>query len=132
MEFRTLDVSEWPLLIRDGIEPFATHGLPDPGHWVIVAAIDEGRILGVSMLVEQVHNHWSIASDARRSPTLVSGLWQATKQVLDEAGASVLHVTVSDEQPEVQAMVERLGYTPADGTLYILDTSTCLLNERAS
>lgn len=132
MEFRTLDVSEWPLLLRDGIEPFATHGLPDPAHWVLVAAIEEGRILGVSMLVEQVHNHWFISPDARRSPTLVSKLWQATKQVLDQAGAPTLHVTVADSQVEVQAIVEGLGYTPADGKLYIIQTDACVLNERAS
>lgn len=116
-------------MVTDGIEPFATYGVPDPGHWKFIAAEQDGRIIGVSSLYETVHNDWFIAPDARRSPAVVTGLWQETKRVLDEAGVAMIHATVSDSQPQVQAMVERLGYQPAQGQLYLLFTDACVLNK---
>ena len=130
MTFRTLPPMEWNRLIEDDIEPFATTGLPDPSHALIVVAEEDGHIHGASLLLETVVNHWCISSHARRSPTMVSGLWRATKAELDAHEVSVLHATVSDEHLEVQDMVERLGYHPADGKLYVLDVANCLLNGR--
>ena len=131
MIYRTLDVEEWPRLLTDGIEPYATYGLPEPGHWIILAAIDEdGTIVGTSTLVETVQNHWYISPHTRRNPVVVDQLWQATRAVLDAHRVETIHATVSDDQPDVQAMVERLGYVPAPGKLYALTVARCLLNER--
>jgi hypothetical protein len=43
---------------------------------------------------------------------------------------SVIHTTVADAQVDVQAMVERLGYVPAEGTLYVMQVAACVLNGR--
>lgn len=134
MTFRVLDDSEWSRLVEDGIEPFATHGLPDipqRKHWRILIAEEAGRIVGASLLHEAVLNHWWIAPAARRQPTVVQGLWDATKAELDRAGVTLLHATVDDKQIEVQQMVERLGYVEGDGKLYVLYVPNCLLNRTA-
>lgn len=130
MTFRELPPAEWMRLVTDGIEPFATHGLPDPQHWRLIVAEENGRIIACSSLVEQVHNHWFIHPAAQKRPQLVSGLWQATKTVLDAAEVQLVHATISDEQPEVQDMVERLGYIPAGGKLYLMPVANAVLNER--
>lgn len=130
MTIYKLDPREWHRVVEDGIEPYATYGLPDPAHAVLIVAEEDGRILAVSTLLEAVHNHWAIQPEARHSPALIAELWRHTKAVLDEAAVPTVHVTVADSQADVAAMVERLGYTPAEGTLYILDPARCLLNER--
>lgn len=129
MEFRPLAPAEWPLLIRDGIEPYATYGLPDPAHTILIAALQDGRIMGVSHLGEAVLNHWSISTEARRSPSLVQGLWRETERVLQEKGVPSIHTTVADAQVEVQDMVERLGYQPADGKLYIIGVGQSVISQ---
>lgn len=130
LTFRRLPPDEWPRLLEAGIEPFATVGLPDPAHWILVAAEMDGRIVGVSSLVETVQNHWHIAPAARRSAAVVVGLWRETEAVLTEHGVTVLHATVADDQPEVQAMVERLGYQAAHGKLYVLHVPDAILSGR--
>lgn len=130
LTFRLLPPEEWARLVADGVEPFATYGLPDPDHWRMLVCEVDGRVVGVSSLYETVHNDWWIAPDARRHPAIVSGLWRETKRVLDEAGIAMVHATVSDIQPEVQAMVERLGYLPAGGKLYLLHVPDCVLNDK--
>lgn len=129
---RPLLHSEWPLLLDLAIEPFASCGLPDRDHWIIVGAFDGEALVAISALYETVHNDpWWIAPGYRRSPSLVAEMWRATKAVLDEKGVEGIHVTVRDDQPEVQAMVERLGYTPAPGKLYILRVADAVLNRRS-
>ena len=130
MEFRVLDPSEWPLLVRDGIEPYATYGVPDPEHTILVAALQDGRIMGVSHLGEAVVNHWSIAPSARRSPTMVQGLWRETERILQDKGVPAIHTTVAYAQVEVQQMVEDLGYQPAEGRLYIIGVGDSVLSGR--
>lgn len=131
MTFRLLPPAEWPRLITEGVEPFASVGiLPDPEHGLIVVAEVDGRIMGVSSLLEAVHNHWWIRPDARRSPTMVTGLWETTYQTLVERNCPMIHTTVDERQVEVQAMVERMGYMPAPGQLYLLPIEDCVLNER--
>ena len=128
---RVLPAAEWGLLLDRGIEPFATYGLPDPSHWVVIGAFDDDRLVAISGLYETVHNDpWWIDPTYRRSPTLVTDLWHATKAVLDAAGVEAVHVTVADDQPEVQDLVTRLGYQPAPGTLYILRVADAVLNRR--
>lgn len=130
LTFRELPEAEWPRILEAGIEPFATYGLPDPAHWILVVAEAEGRILGVSSLGEAVHNHWHIQPEARRSPTLVTGLWQATRAALESRGVNLLHTVVDEQLPEVQDMVRRLGYQPAEGTLFQIPVAACVLNGR--
>lgn len=130
LTFRRLPPEEWSKVIEAGIEPFVTHGIPDPAHWILVVAELDGRIVGVSSLVEIVTNHWHILPEARRSPSVVVGLWRETEAVLTEHAVTTLHTTVADTQPEVQDLVERLGYQPADGKLYILRVGDAILSRR--
>jgi hypothetical protein len=127
--FRELPFGEWARLVTDGIEPFASHGLPAPDHWRMLVAEQAGVIVACSSLYETVHNDWWIAATARHHPALVGGLWRETSRVLAEAGVTLLHATVRDAQPEVQAMVERLGYIPAGGQLYLLHVPDCILTK---
>lgn len=129
---RELEEAEWGLLLQAGVEPFASVGLPvDRDHWRIVGAFDAGRLVGVAGLYEAVHNDpWWIAPSHRRNPVVVRQLWRALRVVLDRHGVGLLHVTVGDEQPAVQAMVERLGYQPAPGRLYLLYVPDAILNEK--
>ena len=129
--FRLLPPEEWTRLVETGMEPFVSFGLPDPEHWRLIVAEVEGRIIGLSGLYNSVHNDpWWIAPEARHSPTVVRGLWRETKKVLDEAGVSFIYATVADQQPEVQAMVQRLGYVPAPGKLFLLNVADCALNDK--
>jgi hypothetical protein len=130
ISFRELPRREWPRLVQDGIEPFASSGLPDNEHWRMLVCEQDGRIVGASILYDTVHNDWYIAPSARRNPAIVTGLWRETEKVLTAAGLSIVHTTVLDAQPEVQMMVERLGYLPAGGKLYLLHVPDCVLNER--
>lgn len=129
MEFRVLPVWEWSKVLDANIEPYATHGLPDPEHTILVVAEADGHILGVSHLGEIVVNHWAIAPAARRSPILVEGLWQETERVLIEKGVPAIHTTVADAQVDVRDMIERLGYVPAEGQLYIIGVGQSTLSK---
>lgn len=129
--YRELPPDEWHVLVKRGVEPFASCGLPDPAHWIIVAAFEGEELVAVSGLYETVHNDpWWIAPNHRRSPSLVAGLWRKTREVLQAHGIEGIHVTVRDDQPEVQDIVERLGYRPAPGKLYILRVADAILNRR--
>jgi hypothetical protein len=130
MTFRVLPESEWPRLVEDGIEPFVTEGLPEPGHWVFVVAEDAGHIVGCSSLVETVQNHWWMAPAVRRSITTFMGLCRATKAVLDAHHVPVIHTTVPESHVDLQAMLERIGFVEAEGKLYILKVDQAVVNER--
>lgn len=128
---RLLDPAEWPQLLTLGVEPFATHGLPDGAHWLIVGAFEGETLVGISGLYETVHNDpWWIAPAYRRSPTLVRELWQGMQGVLESRGVETIHITVADALPEVQAMVERLGFHPAPGVLYVVHLPDAILSRK--
>lgn len=117
---RQLPAEEWPRLIEAGIEPFATVGLPEPGHWVLLVAEEDGKILACSSLVETVQNHLYVVPSARPALGPLLALWNLTLDTLTQAGVSSVCTTVPDSQPAMKALVERVGYVPADGTLYAL------------
>lgn len=131
LTFRTLPEAEWPRLIAEGVEPFATYGLPPVEarpHWRMIVAERDGRIIGLSSLRTEILNDWAIQPEARRNPAIVVGLWRETKACLDREGIGLIHTTVRDEQVEVQDMVERLGYVGSPGKIYVLITDQCRLN----
>ncbi len=131
LTFRVLPPEEWDKLVHDGVEPWVTYGLPDPDHFMLIVAELDGRIIGVSSLQEVVLNHWWVNPEARRrSPGVIEGLWQTTEEQLRAHQVDFVHATVPNAQPEVQEMVERLGYIEADGRLYLLDVARCILNKK--
>lgn len=129
MTTRELPPEEWHKLADQRIEPFATYGLPAPENWRILVAEEGDRIIGVSDLYQTIHNDWWIAEDQRKNPGLIRALWRETKGLLDRAGISFIHATVSDDQPDVQALVQKLGYLPAPGKLFLLHVPDAVLNE---
>lgn len=116
---RVLPPEEWPRL-RDH-DPFTTGGLPDPAHWRIIVAEQDTRIVAFTCLYEAVHYEpiW-IHEDFRRHPQLFQDLWHVSKQVLDEAGVQLLFAQVPDTLPQQKRLIEKFGFQPAPGQLYLL------------
>ena len=109
-------------------EPFTTGGLPDPEHWRIIVAEQGERIVAFTCLYTAVHYEpiW-IHEDFRRHPHLFQDLWQASKQVLDEAGVSLLFAQVPDTLPHQKRLIEKFGFQPAPGQLYLLHVPNAVI-----
>ena len=125
---RVLPPQEWHKIVDAGIEPFATHGLPDPAHWRFVVAEDEGQLVGLDGLYETIHNDpWWVHPAYRGHPTMLRKLWTETREVLHQFGVGVVHVTIGD--PQVQEIAERFGFQPTPGKLYWMATDGCLVTK---
>jgi RimJ/RimL family protein N-acetyltransferase len=122
MTFRELPPEEWSRLVV--FEPFATHGIPDGdaiAAWHILVAEDDNEIVGFTGLFNAPHwEPWWIAPAYRQHAGLVRGLVRLGLDTLSESQLVSVFVTVGDDAPEVQQLVERLGFTPAPGRLYLL------------
>ena len=119
---RLLPPEEWGKLLAQGLEPWTSGGLPDPDHWHIVVAEDAaGTIVGFCGMYETVHYEpiW-INPEWRRHPAVFGRLWRESRAILDAAGVQLIHATVPDDLPLQQTLVERFGFTPAAGKLYLL------------
>lgn len=116
---RVLPPEDWGRL-RDH-EPFTTGGLPDPEYWRIVVAEQGDRIVAFTCLYTAVHYEpiW-IHPEFRHRPQLFLDLWRASKAILDEAGVQLLFAQVPDSLPHQKRMVEKFGFQPAPGQLYLL------------
>lgn len=123
MNTRELPWSEWPKLVIDRVEPFATHGLPPANdHWRIVVTEIDDRIVAAVSLHTQVHfDPWWIADEHRKNPGVVRGLLRESLSILDTVGIDHVFATVAE--PAVAALAEHLGFRPAPGTLYLLTTT---------
>ena len=119
---RELPAAEWYRLAE--FEPFASGGLPDPSHWKVVVGEEAGSIVAFTCLYEAVHYEpiW-IAESHRHRPGLFAGLWRETRRILDAHGVGMIFATVPDTLPRQQALVERFGFIPATGRLYVCDVS---------
>ena len=119
---RVLPPEEWTRL-RDH-EPFASGGLPDPEYWRIIVAEQGDRIVAFTCLYTAVHYEpiW-IHPEFRHRPQLFQDLWQASKAVLDQAGVQLLFAQVPDTLPQQKRLVEKFGFQPAPGQLYVLEVS---------
>jgi len=117
---RLLPPDEWDRIAH--IEPYASGGLPDPDHWRIVVAEDDGRVVGYCALFDTVHwDCWSVDPAYRGNPVVFKDLIEGGVQVMQEHGIDLVHTTVPDGQPEVGGMLERFGFSRAPGTLYYYD-----------
>lgn len=118
---RELPSEDWGRLLD--FEPFATGGLPPADHWRICIAEEDGQIVGFTCLYQAVHFEpiW-IDPSHRHQPGLFAGLWQASKQILDEHGVQMIFACVPDSLPQQQRLVEKVGFLPQPGQLYIVET----------
>jgi hypothetical protein len=116
---RVLPPAEWPRLLA--YPHFADHGLPDPDHWRILVAESAGAIVGFCCLFDAVHwEAWWIAPTHRRDPLVVGGLIRQGVDLLrDAAVGGVFAVIDEDQTGAVRAMIERFGFKPAPGALYL-------------
>lgn len=115
---RELPPTEWPRLSQ--IPPF-DQGLPDPEHWRILCCEDAGEILGVCGASDQVHwDPWWVHPDHQGKTSVFKQLLEAGLQMFSASDIYGVHVTVPDDRPELQALVERFGFIEAPGKLYLL------------
>ena len=116
---RVLPPTEWTRLLP--FEPFASGGLPTTDQWRIIVAEEAGAIVAFCCVFAAAHwEPWFIAPSHRRNPAVARGLIRAGRDLLRELDIGAAFAVVSDAQLEQQAIVERLGFTPAPGKLYVL------------
>lgn len=116
---RLLPAAEWDrLAVR---EPFASHGLPDPDHWLIPVVELDGTIVASCALFDTVHwDGFAVDPAAQRHPGVFRALLDLAVATLRDRGVGGVHITVPDDRPDLQAMVEHFGFVPAPGKLYAL------------
>lgn len=122
--FRELPSSEWSLLVEQGIYPYSVAGLPaDNGHWRILVAERDGKIVGCTSLHTQVHwDPWFVDSKEDGLAT-VRGLVRQGKAVLTDISIDHVFATIDDTHIITQDIAERLGFRAAPGKLYLLNVS---------
>jgi hypothetical protein len=98
--------------------------LPTAEQWRIIISERGEEIVGFCCIFAGAHlEPWYVAPSHRRNPAVARGLLRESKQLLDDLGIESVFATVSDALPEQQAIVERLGFTPAPGRLYVLNVA---------
>jgi hypothetical protein len=123
---RDLPEAEWPRL--RAFEPFASSGIPEGAHWRILVAEQGPEIVGFCCLFDAVHfEPWFIAPEHRGNPAIVRGLLRQAKQVLVDnqipyVFACVQRVQALPGVTSYEQMLGRLGFEPAPGVLYLLQT----------
>lgn len=101
------------------IEPYKTGGLPDSDHWRIIVVEDEGRIVGTCALFDTVHwDFWHVDEAYRGNPVVFKDLIAGGISVMIEHGIDMVHTTVPNGRPDVEAMLERFGFQHAPGVLF--------------
>ena len=121
IEGRVLEQFEWDR-VKDR-PPYDQTGLPaKDGHWEIIIVEDRtGEILASCAIFDTVHwDSWWI-DPAHQGK---AGAFRAlVAQGLDELNARQIvgvHTTVPDTRPDLQELVERFGFMPAPGKLFLL------------
>lgn len=116
---RVLPVDEWEKIANR--EPFASTGLPDPSHWLIVVVERDGAVIASCALFDSVHwDAFEINGEARKNPAVFGALLNGALNVLQQQGVRGVHITIPDGQPELESIGQRLGFVKANGQLYIL------------
>lgn len=123
---RELPQEEWPRLVDEGVEPYATIGAVPSGNgdnWHVFVAEDEtGMIVGSTSLHTQVHfDPWWLATSHRGDPAVVRGLIRESRALLEANDVPHVFATIEDTQLATQLVAERLGFQKATGQLYLLD-----------
>lgn len=116
---RELPPAEWARLL--GYEPFASGGLPPSDQWRILVCEVAGEIVGFTCVFAGAHwEPWFVEPAYQRHPGVIRGLIRGGRDLLLANGIGAAFVVVGDDQPELQAQVERMGFVPAPGRLYTI------------
>lgn len=87
----------------------------------------DGAIVGCCHLFTAVHwDAWWIHPDARTGPTL-KALITGSLRVLQAAGLDTVYTGVEDARADVAQLLEKFGFTPAPGRLYLLKVTDAAL-----
>jgi hypothetical protein len=122
---RVLPPEEWDRIRH--IPPY-DQGLPSPDHWRILTVFEGDEIVGCCALFDTVHwdGFW-IAPEHQGKAGVFRALVSQGVAELTAAGVQMVHTTVPDSRPDLQALIERFGFHVAPGKLYLLyvpDAST--------
>ena len=114
---RILPPDEWTRVTH--IEPFASGGLPNPENWRIVVIERDGAIVAACSLFDTVHWDMFWVDEAERgNPVVFKALVEGGVQVMAEYHIDMVHTTIPLDRPDLQRMLERVGFQPAPGSLY--------------
>lgn len=116
---RVLPPDEWHKVADR--EPYATNGLPNPDHWLILVVEEDDQIVASAALFDAVHwDGFDVAPTHRGRPAIFGGLLTLGIEVLQQRGVPHVHCTIAHSLPGVSAMAERFGFVPAPGKLHLL------------
>jgi len=114
---RLLPEGEWEKLIDR--EPFNIAGLPDPLHWIIPVVERDGVIVASCAIFDTVHwDAFCLDPEVQGNSAVFRSLLELSVATLQERGIPGVHITVPNDRPDLQAMVEAFGFQPAPGVLY--------------
>lgn len=121
---RILPYDEWSKVADR--PPFDQAGLPDESvaaHWEIIVVEDDGEIVASCSLSDQVHwDGFSVNPSHQGNPAVFRQLLVYSLLQLQTAQVPGAHLTVPENQPGLEAMVERFGFVRAPGHLYVINT----------
>lgn len=96
-------------------------------HLLQVVVEKDGAIVGCCHLFTAVHwDQWWIHPDARTGPVL-KALITGSLRVLQAAGLDTVYTGVEDARADVAQLLEKFGFTPAPGRLYLLKVNDAAL-----
>ncbi len=101
--------------------PFDVHGVPELGeHFRVVIVEEEGRIIGLCGLSTQIHwDPWFVDPAHQGKAAAFRSLIAGGLEILRECGITGVHTTVPAEREDLMELVERFGFIPAPGKLFI-------------
>lgn len=122
---RELPLAEWDRLTA--IEPFRSAGLPArerAGDWVVLVVERDGAMVGTCSLFTAVHwDCWWVDPAARGRGGVLAQLLDATLARLRASDVRTVYTGAEDARPELAALLEGFGFTPAPGRLFVLDVA---------
>jgi hypothetical protein len=106
------------------LEPFASGGLPNPAYWRIVVVERDGQVVAMCSLFDAVHwDMFWVAGPDQGNPAVFRELITGGVQVMVDHDIQQVHTTVPTGRPDLEAMLERFGFTRAPGALYFFTRS---------
>jgi len=122
VEIVVIPPEEWTARLSH-IEPFKTHGFPNPALCRVLCAVTPAEeVVAAWWITIAWHAEpvW-IAPEHRKRPGLIRKLWERVRQELVREGADVAFGIITD--PQVVGQASRLGFARVHGDLYFLQVN---------